>query len=285
MADAVGIDLSAHQSHTPDLSGQDFVWARASYGDAPDVRYDQHAAAARKAGAILGAYLFGRDQDPADQVRAFLTKGKGADMYAVDYEEDRGHPSNITHPQVRSIVAKLRQLGKPVMLYATPSTVFDAGQDGDWLAAPGQSPLGQPWRFRQHQSAQLGMNRYHGTRADLEDWLGMKRLLITDTKARIVGLPKGINVYDLTGQVAHPLSTARDERVDLQVTVGPDGPRFYVIPTALAGDPAVGLVRVGDVTDKGAPPSGGASQAALDAAHQAGFDEAKAKALAAVQAI
>ena len=285
MADAVGPDVSVWQKQTPPLGGQDFIIVRTAYGDAVDPIAPMHIKAGRDAGLVVGGYLFARDQDPGDQVRAFLQLARPLDFWAVDHEDDRGHPSSVKHPQVRAIIRKLQTLDRRVLQYATPSTVFEAGQDGDWLAAPGQRPLDQPWRFRQHQSGVAGGNQYNGTRADLEDWLGMKRLIITDPKVRIIGLRQGIMVHDLTGQPAHALASARDERVNMQVTVGPDGPKYYVIPSALGGDPAVALVRVSDVQDKGAPAPGGASDAEVAAAHAAGFAEARDKAVAAVQAI
>ena len=291
MARAVGIDLSAHQSHTPVLREQDFVIARACYGDYRDGVYDQHAGRTRDAGKVLGAYCFGRRQPVADQVRTFLSARPLPDFYVLDWENDVGH-ADMTMDQVREFIDRVQQAKGDCGLYANRSGWFRAGQDWTWIAAPGQSPAIDPstgreipWLFRQHQSAVLGGNTFDGTSDELQEWAGMKPLRIELDELHRIALPAGTVLHDLGGKPSHPTTAARKELSNLKVRVGADPQLYWVISGKDDGRPTVLMVKAGAVTDEGRVQTGGTDPAAIAAARSEGFAEAKDKAITAVEGI
>ena len=79
----VGIDVSHHQ--TPgkvDMTGQDFLCARAAYGHAEDETFARHVADARGSRLLVGAYLFYRQtQSKEAQWDAFL---RATDSVSLD---------------------------------------------------------------------------------------------------------------------------------------------------------------------------------------------------------
>lgn len=291
MARAVGIDLSAWQTTTPNLRDQDFVIPRACYGDARDGYYDQHAGKARELGKVLGAYCFGRRQSVADQVRTFLSARPVPDFYVLDWENDVGHP-DMTMDQVREFIDRVQQAKGECGLYANRSGWFRAGQDFTWIAAPGQSPALDPstgkeipWLFRQHQSAVLGGNTFDGTPDELKEWAGMKPLRIELDELHRIALPAGATLYDLGGKPSHPITAARKELSNLKVRVGADPALYWVISAKEDGKPTVLMARANAVTDEGKVQTGGTDPAAIAAARTEGFTEAKDKAIAAVEGI
>lgn len=288
---AKGIDLSAHQSSTPPLGSQDFVIARACYGDYLDPVYQQHATRTRNAGKVLGAYAFGRRQPIADQVRALFSARPLPDFYVLDYENDVGHP-DMTHDQVRAFIARVQDAKGSCGLYANQSGWFRAGQDWTWIAAPGNDPARQDltgpiidWTFRQRQSAKLDGNLFDGTVTDLQEWIGMKPLRVTIDKPHRIAVPAGITLFDPTGTAASTYGAAGEEIANQKVRIG-SGDRLYWIITAKDdGTDTLLLAPADKVQDKGPVVLGGATDAELAAQRAAGFADAKGKAIAAVEGI
>ena len=284
MGNAQGIDISAHQLHTPALRDLDFVICRASYGDAADTRYDYHAANVRQAGLILGAYLFLRNQSPADQVRTFLRVAGRADLFAVDYEKDRGHP-HVTPAQTREVIKRIQSTGRKVGLYATQYTMFDAGQDWDWVADwRGERPPGD-WKIWQKRGSPLDLDEFDGTAQDMKEWLGMARLVVTQDALRRVRIKAGSSVYSPSGEKID-VQGQTVERVALaSVKLGSGGTSYYMVEGPVSGRREITFVKHDDGTDLGPVQVGGPSQADLAAAKSAGFDDAKSKAINAVKGI
>jgi hypothetical protein len=284
VTNALGVDMSVWQATTPSLDGQAFAFVRAAYGDAKDNRWDQHSGNVRKAGLFLGAYLFARDQSPADQVRTFLATAPDADMWAVDYERDRTHPTDVTHPQMREIMRRIQSTGRKVGAYATPGTMHDWGQDWTWYADPGPVDAPASWSFRQRRSGVPKGNEYNGTEADLGVFLGMANLTVTSDVPHDIHIHPGSPIYDMTGRKIDTQTASADRRSGFRAHVGSGGPVYWQTTAPVSGDTLAVLVGNADVDDKG-PITPGASAADLAAAKAAGFAEAKAKAIAAVSGI
>jgi GH25 family lysozyme M1 (1,4-beta-N-acetylmuramidase) len=168
-----GIDVSAHQTTTPDLTGRDFLFARATYGRSPDGRYRQHTAAAHAAGLVVGAYHFGTAASSGrDQAHAFLTAAGAADLFVLDYEKERDKPL-MPEAAAREFIATLQAAGKRCGLYASLSgfpRLF--GQDWNWVAAWRATAPSIPWSFWQYHGGPLDLDRFNGTHAQLLTFAG-----------------------------------------------------------------------------------------------------------------
>lgn len=126
-----GIDLSAHQETTPDLTGLSFVILRASIGTNVDLRYGQHYTAARAAGIPTMAYHYGfpADRAPiADQAAVFLSIGATADYLFLDQEEQ-----GFTDAQASQFIAEVRKV-RPCGLYHSSSGFGGVPNDAKWVA-------------------------------------------------------------------------------------------------------------------------------------------------------
>lgn len=281
---AQGIDISVHQANTPALAGRDFVICRASYGDYPDTRYAEHAANVRQAGLPLGAYLFLRNQDPADQVRTFLRVSAGADFWAVDYEKDRGHP-HVTEAQTREVIRRIQATGRKVGLYATQYTMFRAGQDWDWVADWRDDMPPGDWTIWQYRGSPLDLDVFRGTPQDMREWLGMARLPITNGEIHRVRIKARSPLYSPDGAKIDTTGDAVERTGLARVHLGNGGPVYWAVNTGVNGQREIAFVKLDDVVDLGELQTGGPSPAELDAARAAGFQDAKGKAIAAVEGI
>jgi lysozyme len=223
-----GIDISHWQSVTPPLGAQDFVFCRATYGTSRDGKYAQHSANVRRAGAVLGAYHFGRSGSVVSvnaQVLAFLGVSAGADLLVLDLENDAGNP-DMTVAEASHFMAEVKRLrpGVPIGLYHSLSGFpLRLGQHFNWVAKWSPTPPSIPWAFWQYTSdgslpgytGRLDMNRYNGTLADLRELAGGNR---SEGEAQtmidghpmpggdgIVTLKAGRGLYDLvTGGTINP---------------------------------------------------------------------------------
>lgn len=198
MTTARGIDVSRWQSaYVPtgevaafiDLTGLDFLFARASIGTRVDPLYDGHIARARRAGLITGAYHFNWDTiSVAAQVKAFLAAAGDVDFYFIDVEGGNAFSQAQTHEFLRL----MHVAGKKCGLYHSASGYFDVGQDYDWVAKWGSTPPSGDWEFWQYTSdghlpgysGRLDLNRFNGTRADL---LALAGRLAPDTDIETTG--------------------------------------------------------------------------------------------------
>ncbi len=281
---ALGLDVSAHQTRTPSLAGQTFLIARGSYGDYPDQMYHAHADAARAAGLILGAYLFARDQPPADQVRSFLANAGGADFYAVDHEAD-GAAGTPPRDRTRELVRRLRSTGKPVGLYVNLAGMFDAGADYLWLAYRGDGDPGHGWTILQRACCRPGGDEYRGSPDDMREWIGMARLPAVDPELHRLRVHAGTTVYSPDGAKIDTQAAAAERIGYGRVHLGHGGPVYWAVYTPVQGGRELGFVRGTDVDDLGPLQTGGPSPDDIAAARQQGFDKAKAAAITAVKGI
>jgi lysozyme len=166
MMTVAGIDISHWQSTTPPLNGLGFVFVRATYGAYRDGLYAMHADAVRRAGLVLGAYIFGRATPVADQVAAFLGVGGEADLLVLDLERDTTASSSMSLDQARSFIAAIHARGRRIGLYHSESGFAELGQDFDWVANWSREPT-RHWDFWQYQGSPLDRDLFHGSTTEL----------------------------------------------------------------------------------------------------------------------
>jgi hypothetical protein len=165
-----GIDVSTFQTTTPSLTGLSFLFARATYGTSVDGRYQMHAANARKAGLVQGAYGFGVYGDGAGQAKAFLAAAGAADLFVLDLETESGRP-RMTDAQAKAFIAAVKAAGHKCGLYHSESGFPSLGQDYNWVANWSQVPsIG--WTFHQYRGSPLDLDHYNGTLAQLQALAG-----------------------------------------------------------------------------------------------------------------
>lgn len=227
-----GIDISHHQATTPSLAGLEFLFARATYGTSPDRLYAQHIANARRAGLVVGAYHFGRNQPVADQVDAFLRAAGDVDLYALDLESDGGSPA-MTASQARAFIAAMHARGRRVGLYHSESGFADIGQAWHWVANWSRPPA-RLWTFWQYRGSPLDLDRFNGSRDEL--WRLVGRPAAPALRARV---PAGsFFAYVVVAGVVRRRELRRTGGFSATCTA----PNVYPWPTG--PDHRVGLVRL-----------------------------------------
>jgi hypothetical protein len=167
-----GVDVSAHQSATPDLRPFRFLFARATYGHFADRLYAMHIANAKAAGLVVGAYHFGRSGsvDPiGGQVDAFLARvGSSTRLLFLDMEADGSNPA-MSHAEGVDFVNRIHARGLRIGLYHSQSGFGDVGQDWNDVAKWSTTPPTIPWTFWQYQGSPLDLDYYRGTLAQLHE--------------------------------------------------------------------------------------------------------------------
>lgn len=169
-----GIDVSVWQSTTPDLTGQSFLFARATYGTAIDGKYAMHIANARAAGLTVGAYHFGRSTSAAPiatQAAVFLGAAGDVDLYVLDLESD-GSAVGMTNAEAAQFIAAVQATGRKCGLYHSASGFPQLGQDWNWVAQWTANPPTIPWTFWQWQGDPLDRDRFAGDAAALAALIG-----------------------------------------------------------------------------------------------------------------
>lgn len=165
-----GIDVS--YANAGDLSNPrsiDFIFVKASEGNAKDPRYDQHSGWAKRHNILLGAYDFGRRSagTGGDQARAFLSViGSDTKLVALDMEG----ADEPTVAQAADWIATCRAAGKTAGIYHSLSGFPRVpGSQFSWVAlyngrthAP---TIG--WEFWQWAGSPLDRDYYSGTLASL----------------------------------------------------------------------------------------------------------------------
>lgn len=157
-----GIDVSRWQSSTPNLAGLSFLFARATYGTYPDIRYGMHIANARQAGLLVGAYAFGVNASVTAQVNAFLRAAGNVDFYVLDLESD-GSRARMTDGQARAFIASVKAKGKRIGLYHSASGFPFLGQDYNWVAKWSPTPPTQHWTFWQQAGTTVDRDVFNGS--------------------------------------------------------------------------------------------------------------------------
>lgn len=169
MTRPTGVDISRWQdpAHDADVfKGADFAGIRATYGTAPDTAYAAHEANARKAGAVVIAYCFGRAGDPVAQARATVAAAPHADLYALDVESDGASPGMSAQGAVGWLAGMRGLTGKKLVLYHSESGYPHVGQDLRWVANwDGQPAI--PWDFWQWSGSPLDRDQFNGTHEQL----------------------------------------------------------------------------------------------------------------------
>lgn len=166
-----GIDISAHQTTTPDLSGYDFVWIKADEGTYNDPMWAIHVANVQRAGKLLCAYEFGvNGLTGAEQAALFLARvGNLTKVVALDVEG----PTQPTVQQAKDWIAACKAAGKIAGIYHSESGFPDVGEDFRWVAYwyPSEPPMA--WTFWQNHGGPLDHNVFHGTLAQLYSFAGV----------------------------------------------------------------------------------------------------------------
>lgn len=179
-----GIDVSHWQVTTPPLTGRKFLVARASIGLLPDDRYNQHIAAARRAGLVPMAYHFGDNRiDPVAQARLFLDVAGQVGFYFLDVEGAHA----MTRAQRRAFHSEVRRQGHESGYYHSLSGFTEDGQDSNWIAFWSGSPPPGNWLLWQYRGSPLDLDRFIGTEAQLRG-LAEKQLPDTGTEAPAMGM-------------------------------------------------------------------------------------------------
>jgi hypothetical protein len=245
---ASGIDVSKWQTRTPDLTGQSFLFARATIGLTADERYAQHIAAAKAAGIVTGAYHFNWDSlDAREQARYFVATAGDVDLLWVDVEG----PQAFSKAQTRDFVDEVHAAGRRCGLYHSLSGYFDAGQDHDWVAKWSDTPPSIRWDFWQEGATRIGGQRidhnwFRGTPDELRAEVSMKPLRITQLATKIVTIPADTQFFGLDGTRLRRTTGEVVKTSPYEVTTA-DGV-YRVVNAAYDGDVVLALVKVAQVT-------------------------------------
>jgi len=214
-----GIDISKWQTTTPSLSGQSFVFVRATYALTTDPRYAKHTTIIRwSPGIVVGAYHFGVGfVPPVEQAQAFLAVAKGADLLALDLEKDS--TETMTTAQARAFIAEVHKAGRKIGLYHSRSGFPSLGQDWNWIAQWGTTPPNMPWAFWQWQGSPLDRDMFNGDHTALRKLAQeaeMTPTAITDETPYFIDTPANAPLYDHDGLTKlSTLYTALTNRLSL----------------------------------------------------------------------
>ena len=230
-----GIDVSKWQSHLPDLTTVDFLFARASIGTTTDTMYATHIAEAKAAGIVTGAYHFNWDTIPiAQQVTTFIASAGRVDLYALDVEGANG----FSDYQAREFIRLMHEAGLKCGLYHSASGFFDAGQDFDWIAKWSAIPP-LKWDFWQYTSSgqlpgysgRLDFDRFNGSLSELYKLAGIPTapdsgvepvIVISDDTPKIVDLAVGTQLYDGNGKPFKTVSVKQSQASPFEAEFNPN---------------------------------------------------------------
>ncbi|RPE39727.1 glycosyl hydrolase family 25 [Streptomyces sp. Ag109_O5-1] len=154
-----GIDVSGYNAATPDLTGQDFCFIKATEGGSyVNPKQSTQTAAARKAGVVVGFYHFARPGDMQAQAQHFVDKCESTDgdVLAIDWEDSS--VSCADKDLLLKAVKKLRPTHRVIVYCNTgfwlhrDSSSFV--QDGLWIAdyshPAGHPPISAKWLIHQY---------------------------------------------------------------------------------------------------------------------------------------
>lgn len=175
MSTTEGIDVSSHQRkvrwEAEYARGVRFAYVRVADGTSHlDERYAEHAAGAREAGILTGAYLFFRASRPAEEQAALLVSQAGhfrGMPPCLDFEErsDMGLPRAEVRRVVNAAIAEVERIAGRCVVY-TCASWWDVWmgptvrEEDLWVANYGrESPLlPRGWQKRGHL-----IHQYEGT--------------------------------------------------------------------------------------------------------------------------
>lgn len=141
-----GLDVSHYQTTTPDLTGKDFLFIKATEGTTTDPYYALHYRHARAAGVVVGAYHFGINEDGFTQAKEFLRVAGNANLFALDVEG----ANPITDSEAEAFIAYVQGTGRKCALYHSLSGFPNYGQDYNWVADYVNTPPPIGWTFWQN---------------------------------------------------------------------------------------------------------------------------------------
>ncbi len=192
-----GIDLSHHNGHVDFNAVRDagisFVYLKATDGVGDvDPLFADNFARAKAAGLKVGVYHFFRThRGGRQQAEVLLETVRDLDVdlpLAIDLEKDshtRGHREDVV-PRIRTMIARLRDEGRRVILYANYDQFADfldgnfRGEDL-WLATSREpsNPYDPRtiWQYSHHGhvpgiTGDVDMNAFVGSRDDFDRWSG-----------------------------------------------------------------------------------------------------------------
>lgn len=179
-----GVDVSHHQQPgaldwaAMCAHGIEWAYVRGTYGIRPDAAAEQHAEAARTAGAVVGLYHFWRPrQDAAEHIGAIVaaqdrcatTPGDLLPCLDVETNTQYGDPplSPQLAPKLRQIVAAMRRRWGGCVIYTSqadwrrlgnPEGILEHPDVHLWVAHWGAKspdlPPGADWAIWQHKAAE-----------------------------------------------------------------------------------------------------------------------------------
>lgn len=313
-----GVDLSKYQAgiNWPSVksAGIEFSIARASIGLSTDPTFGSHKEGALTQGILPGGYHFLTPGSGADQADVFasMTNGARGILAALDCES-----SGLTIGIIRDFAERFaeRSDNHPLFVYTGPSFWRNHG-DHDlkglgplWLAYyPGGGYQGDNastwnlvlggvkptiWQYGPRPikgRASVDGDAFRGTRAELEAFIGgtqsgpaIPEVPVSTFKpaAGLFAVPLGTPIYDNVNGKAISTVQANESYVNGMLTVlgGISGWRICVVNALTAA-----WIKADAGRDFPAP-STGFTQFDMDNAKASGYEAARAKAIAAAEAI
>ncbi|MEV8093184.1 GH25 family lysozyme [Kitasatospora sp. NPDC085879] len=184
-----GYDVSVYQPEHPNVSGQQFLFVKATEGTSyTNPRMAGQAQTARTAGIALGFYHYPNIAgDPVAQAKHFLSQTRllGGEILILDWE---WYGQHVTNQKARAYkdawlaYVKGAAHGHKVILYTDTSNWLNVDQNGNcadglWIAdyshPAGQPPIQHPWLF--HQYTDKPLDQSVGRFASLDElkaWAG-----------------------------------------------------------------------------------------------------------------
>jgi hypothetical protein len=179
-----GIDVSSIQPATPDLTGKDFIFVKATEGRSyVNPKQEEQAAAGRAAGAVVGFYHFLWPGNITEQAAYFVEQCASVpgDVLAVDWESTSAgtHATCAEKDAFIKEVLRLRGASHRVILYCNRDFWLNRDDtsyagDGLWIAdyvTAGRPRIQAKWLFHQYTDSPLDQSvADFASRADLKAW-------------------------------------------------------------------------------------------------------------------
>jgi hypothetical protein len=233
-----GIDVSGYQSSTPNVSGKDFVFIKATEGVSyTNPEQSDQAATARAGGCVVGFYHFARPGDMQAQAQYFVTQcdSVDGDILAIDWE-DSGVSCADKDALLKAVKA-LRPTHK-VVLYCgrdfwlnidTTSYCEDGLWIADWSHPAGSPAIQHPWLFHQYSQSPIDADVANfATAAGLKAWA-------TGTTVPPSGTPQWRTLLDHVESIPEKIyetwtsTDGWDNHTQFGVEYGEDGVSWCVI--------------------------------------------------------
>lgn len=287
------MDISAYQNPTPSLAQQTFACVKASQATDEDVMWRTHSAAVRSAGLFLIAYHFGDGAvSISAQVQTFLRVAPYADAWVLDRDPtyySQAYGREVPQPdkgQCREFINRMQSAGYPCGLYFNCANYIDVGQNWNWQASPPDFCPSVPWDIYQAHSGVPRGDIYRGKSIhELAGGDAVQTFVVNYDEPHTIHVPAHTTVYGLGGGQQRVTSEAKDQVGLSRGQLGGQGHSYWVVALQLEGDKQLTLVRTDDVQDKGKLGAGGGGGGGHSDTYKQGFNDARDKAITAVQGI